>query len=251
MENIWHIYWSPTYSSYKVGTYIVNQLSKEKREVDLCQYQETSVTIENGLCVFAMPCYGGRIPQVAIQRLQKIQGINSRAIICITFGNRAFEDALLELKDVVENLGFKVIGACAIVTEHNIMHVYGTGRPNAQDLRDIDEFVKEVKIKIKKHEHIHIQVPGQRPYKEWLAHIVPILFEEDKCIRCGLCVRECPMNAISNENFMTNMDLCINCMRCISICPKQCKSLPHEHVEGLIERLKNACQLKKENQFYK
>lgn len=249
MENIWHIYWSPTYSSYKVGTRIVKQLSKERNELDLCQYQ-SSVTIENGLCVFAMPCYGGRIPQVALQRLQHIRGIHSLAIICVTFGNRDFEDALLELKDSVENLGFDVVGACAIVTEHNIMHVYGTGRPDEQDFLNIDHFVREVKMKIKTHEQRYLELPGQRPYKVWHAHIVPIVFEESQCVQCGLCASQCPMNAISKETFKTNMDLCINCMRCISICPKHCKSLPEEHVEGLIERLRLACQERKDNQFY-
>lgn len=228
---------------------MVKQLG-QCRELDLCEYPRSGA-IENGLCVFTMPCYGGRIPEVAVKRLERIRGVNSQAIICVTFGNRAFEDALLELKDTVENLGFQVVGACAIVTEHNIMHVYGTGRPDYQDLCDVDKFIREIKQKIANHEQEDIEVLGQRPYKEWHGHVVPIVFEEDKCMHCGMCAKLCPMNAISHENFMTDMDLCINCMRCISICPKKCKSLPNEHVNGLIERLKDACQTRKENQFYK
>ena len=70
--------------------------------------------------------YGGRrIPETAVQRLLDIHGSNMLAVVCVTFGNRAYEDALLELADCVEaKMAFKVIAGCAVATEHNIMHVF-------------------------------------------------------------------------------------------------------------------------------
>ncbi|MBR3662028.1 MAG: 4Fe-4S binding protein [Alphaproteobacteria bacterium] len=43
-----------------------------------------------------------------------------------------------------------------------------------------------------------------------------------KCIHCHLCDRNCPMNIlVENTNFVRHPN-CINCMKCITACPKNC-----------------------------
>ena len=49
------------------------------------------------------------------------------------FGNRAYDDALLEMQDVASEIGFRVIAAVAAVAEHSIIRKYGKGRPDADD----------------------------------------------------------------------------------------------------------------------
>ena len=42
----------------------------------------------------------------------------------------------------------------------------------------------------------------------------------EACIKCGTCVRNCPVDAIDIENKTFNLDLCIGCWGCINRCPK-------------------------------
>ena len=49
-----------------------------------------------------------------------------------------------------------------------------------------------------------------------------IMIDEDKCKACGLCQRNCPVNAIEGEGREKrhiNQDKCIKCMTCIRSCP--------------------------------
>ena len=47
--------------------------------------------------------------------------------------------------------------------------------------------------------------------------------DKDKCIGCGICEDECPVNAIQvdNEKALVNEALCIGCGICVSNCPEE------------------------------
>lgn len=53
----------------------------------------------------------------------------------------------------------------------------------------------------------------------------------DKCICCGQCAENCPVQAITmgKERFEINPDVCISCGLCASICPVQA---PNPDSEG-------------------
>jgi len=66
---------------------------------------------------------------------------------------------------------------------------------------------------------------------EFLAHAVedrcPVLqcndlviveIDTDKCLECGLCIKNCPVNAISDD-FIIDNSLCTRCNTCIEVCP--------------------------------
>jgi len=44
----------------------------------------------------------------------------------------------------------------------------------------------------------------------------------DKCSRCGLCLNECPLQAISqeSEDYVINPEVCTECGSCADICPE-------------------------------
>ncbi|MDE6280624.1 MAG: hypothetical protein K2M15_02335, partial [Oscillospiraceae bacterium] len=87
---------------------------------------------DNDLAVIAIPSFGGRVPALAAQRLAKIHGNQARCVVMCVYGNRAYEDTLVELEDLARQSGFQVIAAVAAVAEHSIMHQYAAGRPDQQ-----------------------------------------------------------------------------------------------------------------------
>lgn len=251
MSKIALITFSPTGTSLMVGQKIANEFEGEKVFDDLCEetVEEVQMSKED-VCIFSFPCYGGRIPTTAKERLRRIFGNGARAIVCVTYGNRAFEDALLELADTVTENGFQVIAGCAAVTEHNIMHVFGQGRPDGEDLEEIQQFSKEVVKKLKEKRFNGLHIPGNRPYKELHAAKTNIFVDETTCVNCGICASKCPVKAISADGLHVDMDVCINCMRCIKICPKKSRKISEEFVATLTQRLQSACEERKENQFF-
>ncbi len=47
----------------------------------------------------------------------------------------------------------------------------------------------------------------------------------DKCIKCGLCAQQCPMNSEGecikegDSKYEINPDICISCGTCAAVCP--------------------------------
>ena len=218
--------------------------------LDLCAGQMGGIG-PHTLCIFSVPCYGGRIPQMAAERLANVRGDGTPAIVCVTFGNRAYEDALVELADIVTENGFHVIAGCAVVTEHNIMHEFGKGRPDAADRAEITGFAQRVLGRIRESKMVHgPSLPGNRPYKNWPGSSLPIVVDESLCTGCGICAKSCPAGAVLTKGWKTDEKLCINCMRCIAECPAKCRFVPEEVLRAMTERLRTACEERKENAFF-
>lgn len=203
---------------------------------------------EEDFSIFSVPCYGGRVPKTAVERLSRINGSDTPAIVCVTFGNRAFEDSMLELADIAEGRGFKVIGAAAVSCEHNIMHEFGKGRPDEDDKEKIRTFAHAVARKLNSGDRSRPSLPGNRPYKERHEASIDIQVDENTCVCCGMCALKCPVGAISKDGKKVDKNKCISCMRCIEIC--RSRSIPKEYVDALIDRLGDACQGRKENSFF-
>lgn len=252
MNKIYNIYFSPTGSSQRVAEIFSEKINAgEKLDIDLCNKNIDDIQIEkDSLCVISMPCYGGRIPETALERLLHIKAENSLAVALVTFGNRAYEDSLLELSRECEKLNFKVIAGGAVVTEHNIMHVYGKGRPDNNDKLEIEAFAEKVLEKLNKKDYSEPKFKGNYPYKEWKNNANPIEVDKEKCGQCGVCVEKCPVGAISKDSFEVNLSSCINCMRCIEVCSKKCRKIPDKLLNMITEKMKPVCESRKENEFF-
>ena len=87
------------------------------------------------IALIAVPSYAGRVPEAAMKRLAAVRGNGARAVLLCVYGNRAFEDTLVELANGAKLAGFKTAAAAAAIAEHSIAHTYApaAGRPDAQD----------------------------------------------------------------------------------------------------------------------
>ena len=47
-----------------------------------------------------MPVYAGRVPALAVERLKGIKTSGVKCVIVAVYGNRAYEDALVEMQDI-------------------------------------------------------------------------------------------------------------------------------------------------------
>jgi len=54
----------------------------------------------------------------------------------------------------------------------------------------------------------------------------PIIVDEKKCVKCGLCAKKCPMNAITLKPYpVVDKKKCIRCFCCMEVCPQHALSL--------------------------
>lgn len=251
---VYQIYFSPTGGAKAVSDIIGNAWTCEKRKIDISVPDEDYTKYlfkEEDICIVSVPSFGGRVPIAAIDRLNKMNGGNAKAILVAVYGNRAFDDTLMELKDTLTAIGFQCIAAIAAVAEHSIIHKYGKGRPDAQDKKQLEEFARNIQTMIEQNEATEIfYVPGSTAYREY--HGVPFKPRANKlCASCGLCSTVCPVGAIPEENpSSTDKTKCISCMRCVSICPYHARKINKVVKSIASHKMKKACSQRKRNELF-
>ena len=233
-------YFSPTGGTVKVARAIAHGTGCPVREVDLSASVSPTTLVSDEILLVAVPVFGGRVPAVALERLSALKGSGQPAVAVAVYGNRAFDDALLELKDALEANGFQVVAAGAFVAEHSIARSIAAGRPDAYDLEVAGKFGADVMQKLAGENLTSIQVPGDPAYREKAGGSLPHPAAGAVCVSCGTCAKSCPVGAIPLEApAETDGSKCINCMRCISVCPTNARSLPEAvlaAVEGMLQK---------------
>ena len=250
---IFEIIFSPTGGTQKCADIIAAAFGKEVEIIDLADYAydftSTDITKED-VCIIAAPAYGGRIPKIAASRLGSILGNGSKAILIAVYGNREFDDCLVELQDIAAENGFLPIAGIGAVAEHSFVRKFGAGRPDHDDIAELNKFAEQILTKIESGSLEVPSFPGNRPYKEFPgSNIRPLT--NDNCVKCKLCAWQCPVEAISEMTpDLTDQEKCISCMRCVSICPNHARYLAPEMAEMLTQKLAPVASERKNNTLY-
>lgn len=143
---IYTAYFSPTGGTKKAALALTSALADTDgfTEIDLSLPALAQYTLAaDDIIVVAVPVFGGRVPAFALQQLTALHGQNTSAIAVAAYGNRAYEDALLELSDSLTSQAFRVIAAAAVLSEHSMLRSVAAGRPAADDLAQLTDFAKK------------------------------------------------------------------------------------------------------------
>ena len=250
LPNIDFCFFSPTGGTKKAGDIFCKSIARNVNYIDLTLPKSSYNQLQSDVVVFAAPVYGGRIPSIAAERFSKLNGHGKKAITFVAYGVRGYDDALLELNDLVSGAGFDIVASGALIAQHSIVKEVGAGRPDAKDAQAIKAFSKEVLNKLSASSTGTFAVPGNRPYREGMnVPFSPISLPH--CIECGFCTYECPANAIKKFNGLnTNIEVCILCMACVSKCPRNARALPTHLQDSMNQKLLEYKNSYLENQFF-
>lgn len=240
-------YFSPTDTSRKTAQAIAAGICESYENLDLtlpAGRETRHEFLPDEVLVLAGPVYGGLIPLVMEQAIKNLHGNCTPVVLAAVYGNRDYDDALIQMRDLLSAQGFIPVAAGAFLGEHSFGNVIAAGRPDEIDLQNCKSFGRGVYNLVKNSSigAFSLQVSGNYPYKArgpagGFLHTVT-----DACIHCMNCAKVCPTACIDFEDpSKKDAEKCIKCQACAKKCPKNCRIVPDQMIEKTVERLKEMC----------
>lgn len=245
LKKIWAVYFSGTGTTRRtverIASGLAEKLSLPVGKVDFSRPQVRQQELRfdaADLVVFGTPVYAGRVPNVLLPFLQeKIVGGGALAVPVVLFGNRAYDDALMELRNILAADGLHPVAAAAFVGEHSFSRTLGQGRPNENDEALMDEFAAKTADLVRRlpaAPEKPVAVRGQEPLRPYYTprdragnpiNILKVKPKTDmtRCGGCGLCAEICPMGSIDPTDVSAVRGICIKCCACVKGCPTGAK----------------------------
>lgn len=283
IKKIWAASFSPTGGTEHIVSLLAEEMGKclklpvHKISFTLPDERKKSCTFtEEDLLILGTPVYAGRIPNKILPDVDRsFEGNGTLAVAVSVFGNRNYDDGLMELALLLENHGFCVAAAAAAAARHAFSDDIGAGRPDKQDEEELRVFARRAAEKIKEFSGVEkivsgnkaacgvlaLQITGHNPvgpyYTPLRADGQPAKFlkakpvtDENLCNRCGTCAQVCPMGSISREDPSVVNGICIKCQACIRACPTQAKHFEDEDFLSHVEMLREHYTRRAANAFF-
>ncbi len=223
---ILHVVWG---LGYRVPTQTINITGVSQRE------KETRLGSDE-LLVVGVPTYGGRLPNVRPSLFENFIGNNTPVLPVVVYGDRGYDDTLLEMVNDLQVRGFIPVGAGAMIAEHAYTDKVGAGRPDQSDVAAANQLGVLVREKLDSipspeylPEYAVTGIPGNIPYKDLPPSLPVAPITNENCVLCMLCWRWCPTNAIAyNDPKSTDAAKCIRCQGCVKRCPPKARQIENE-----------------------
>ena len=241
VKTVWAVSFSATGVTRKVVGRIAGELARRAaaplrvRDFTLPRDRREPLSFAEGdLVVIGTPVYAGRVPNLLIKYVAAARGNGALAVPVVCYGNRNYDDALMELRNTLEAGGFRTVAAAAFSCRHSFSDTQAAGRPDVSDLTIAGGFAWQVWKKLAAGvPEGPVAVKGNDPVgpyytpRDWHGNPINILKVRPKtseaCTRCGLCARECPLGSIDPEDPARFTGPCMKCNRCVKDCPAGAK----------------------------
>jgi flavodoxin len=171
------LYFSATGTTKKIVTAIADRISEkivgkiEINDIDftLPEARKQAVSFaKEDIVVVGVPVYAGRVPNVLLKYLRTVAGNGASAVAVVVYGNRNYDDALIELQDILEADAFRVIAGGAFIGEHSFSRTLGQDRPDEHDMAKAVDFAERIYKKLRAPGGIPtVAVKGNRPYRDY------------------------------------------------------------------------------------
>lgn len=244
IQTVWAAYFSATDTTKTVVTTIARRLAQQTG-AELATYDFTlpqtrkqpKAFAPGDLVVFGTPVYAGRVPNLLIKFVASVQGGGALALPVVCYGNRSYDDALMELRNTLAAGGFTPVAAGAFPCQHAFSDTQAAGRPDLSDRTIASGFADQVFRKVQALASPEacpaFYVKGNDPVGPYYTprdrhgnpiNILPVKPKTtDACTQCGLCAKQCPLGAIDLEDARQTPGKCMKCNRCVKHCPAGAK----------------------------
>lgn len=240
------ICFSPTHSSHMIGETIMRELHIENTEETDLTYEKPvgPLILRKTVTIIVVPVYGGRVAETALERMKDIRGEESPVIPVVIYGNRDYEDALLELRDWCLEHGFVPVAGAAFIGEHSYSRPdrpIAAHRPDEEDLLKAAKFGRQVRDRLFNLSQFRdngvLQVKGHFPYKvKGPKTPQSPVTDLGLCTQCGFCIEICPVQAIRLEDeIVSDAETCIKCCACVKQCPNQARIFDTPYTDMLFK----------------
>ncbi|NYB75126.1 4Fe-4S binding protein [Sedimentibacter hydroxybenzoicus DSM 7310] len=239
--SICSMHFSPTGTTEKIVKKIADTLKDKFEKQDITNIDFTNIKnrqtgqsfSSDNLVVFGVPVIAGRVPNVLLKYLNNVKGNGALAVCVVVYGNRNYDDALIESRDILTDNGFRVIAAGAFIGEHSFSKILAKERPDDEDMSVVKNFSDQIYDKISKGNFDDVKVKGSNPYRDYyrpkdksgnfvdIRKVAPKTNEN--CIDCKICAEACPMGSIDFKDVAVLNGICIKCCACIKKCPTEAK----------------------------
>ncbi|NLM46410.1 MAG: (4Fe-4S)-binding protein [Firmicutes bacterium] len=254
MTNVTMVYFSPNGTTRRTLQYLAAGISRDCRQLDLTPFAGRWGKYYFGpqeLVLLGLPVYRGLLPAISEEYFRCLQAEQTPAILVATYGNRAYGNALLELKEKAERCGFSCLAAVAAVGEHAVSREFAGGRPDAADREILFYFGRRILDKyLQQGRGTLPAVPGNRPYEQGDLSRTPLI-TDGNCNNCGTCAAGCPVAAINPADCReTDTRRCIGCMRCVHNCRRQARFLEKSHYDRIVAMLRKTAAIRREPELF-
>jgi ferredoxin len=267
IEKLRLLYFSPTQTTQKILNAIAAGFKLETViHIDLTlpdsirsKEPGKEIKIDDGLTIIGVPVYAGRVAPEAVGRIRQFKADGTPAVLVVLYGNREFEDALRELKDLAVEAGFRPIAGGAFIGEHSFADSkfpIARRRPDHKDIEKCSEFGALIKEKVQQVDSIDSipipKFPGNYPYRDshLLKDISPVTLE-NQCSQCETCVSVCPTAAIVlKDKVLTETGICIVCCACVKNCPTGARVMKDPKILAIAEWLWENYNKRKEPEMF-